>query len=107
MPKRKQKKRPSADDDLDLEAKSPRGPDFSEERGQPSPAAKQAAPRDEDDDDFGDLSGIADANGPYEPDPQEVDELTDRIFGSVLSRFGWEMHDGRLEHTGDRDRQRR
>ncbi len=36
-----------------------------------------------------------------EPDPREVDSITERIFGSVLSRYGWERHGSRIEHVGE------
>jgi len=39
-------------------------------------------------------------------DRREVDQLTDRIFSAVLSRYGWEQHGNRIEHVGE-DRRRR
>jgi hypothetical protein len=103
------KKRPIVDDDLELEAPSKLGnPPPAAERDRVSPAGQREAAAFRDDDDFGnELPYVADAHSPHEPDPREVDSMTDRIFGSVLSRFGWERHDGRFEHVGERDRQRR
>ena len=39
-------------------------------------------------------------------DRREVDQLTERIFSAVLSRYGWEQHGNRIEHVGE-DRRRR
>jgi hypothetical protein len=66
---------------------------------------------DREDEDFEDagFNVISDARAPQEPDPREVENLTDRIFGSVLSRYGWERHGDRIEHIGGqqpRDRHR-
>ena len=44
-------------------------------------------------------------SGP-EPDQQEIDSLTDRIFGSVLERYGWSFQGGRVEHVGEDARRR-
>jgi hypothetical protein len=55
------------------------------------------------------FSVVSDARATQEPDPREVDNLTERIFRSVLSRYGWESHGGRIEHIGgpqSRDRHR-
>ena len=52
---------------------------------------------------------VIEAHVPHEPDPREVDNMTERIFRSVLSRYGWERHGSRLEHVGgaqSRNRQR-
>jgi hypothetical protein len=69
-------------------------------------AAKPFAPAEssaQEDDLFGvfDVPAVLDARAPHEPDPHEIDDLTDRIFGSVLSRYGWARHDGRIEHVGE------
>lgn len=63
---------------------------------------------DADGDDALDLASIADSVTPHnsESDSREIDSLTDRIFGSVLSRYGWERHGNRIEHVGE-ERQRR
>ncbi len=50
---------------------------------------------------------IIDTRSPHEPDPREVESITDRIFASVLSRYGWERHEGRIEHVGEEARPRR
>jgi len=52
---------------------------------------------------------VSDARASQEPDPREVENMTERIFRSVLSRYGWERHGGRIEHIGGqqtRDRHR-
>ena len=99
MPKKKKQTKPVVeDDDLEVEATEKVTP------GDAEPAA------DADSDDDYDLSGVpsvADFNTPNEPDPREVDTLTDRIFDSVLSRFGWKSQDGRIEHVGETSRTRR
>ena len=41
-----------------------------------------------------------------EPDPRAVDDVTDRIFGAVLSRYGWERHGNQFEHVGEVRRRR-
>ena len=66
---------------------------------------------DREDEDFEDagFNVVGDDRVPQEPDPREVENLTDRIFGAVLSRYGWERHGDRIEHVGGqppRDRQR-
>ena len=94
MPKKKKKARVE-EDDLELEAEKP--------------SAEKASSGGDFDDDY-DLSGIpsvSDAGSPSEPDPREVDDLTDRIFDSVLSRYGWKSQDGRIEHVGEPTRPRR
>jgi len=57
----------------------------------------------QDDDGFGpeDLLSLADLRSTHEPDPREIDSLTDRIFGSVLSRYGWDIQNGHIEHVGE------
>jgi hypothetical protein len=100
------KKRSQANDELEPEApgKQPPPPP-AEERAYAFASERRGEGSFHEDDDFGtDLSNIADAHSPYEPDPREVDMLTDRIFGSVLSKFGWERHDGRIEHVGEKKR---
>jgi len=88
-------------------------------RGRP-PKTEEAEPeeRDEregreepDEEEFADseFPVVSDARPPQEPDQREVDNLTERIFRSVLSRYGWERHGSRIEHIGgqqSRDRQR-
>jgi hypothetical protein len=55
------------------------------------------------DDGFGsdDLLSLTELPSAHDPDPREIDNLTDRIFGSVLSRYGWQFEDGHIEHVGD------
>jgi hypothetical protein len=102
------KKRSQTDDDIEFEAPAKRGsPASAEDRDPMSSAGRQEDASFRDDDDFGELPNIADSHTPYEPDPEEVDMLTDRIFGSVLSKFGWEKNEGRFEHVGEKDRPRR
>ena len=84
---------------------------------EPRPARRRAEPAEEPDDkptvdsetederEF-DLDVLAESRRANEPDPRAVDNLTDRIFGSVLSRFGWERHGNRIEHVGE-ERSRR
>jgi hypothetical protein len=88
MPK-KRKKAQVEDDDLDLDSEKP-----STEK---APSGGDA----EDDYDLSALPSISDSTGTNEPDPREVDNLTDRIFDSVLSRYGWKSQDGRIEHVGE------
>ena len=52
---------------------------------------------------FEDLNWI-DVRRPHEPDPREVDNMTDRLFKTVLARYGWEQHGGRFEHVGHHSR---
>jgi hypothetical protein len=71
----------------------------------------EAGVREEEDEEAAEaeFSVVADTRVPHEPDPREVDNLTERIFRSVLSRYGWERHGDRIEHVGGsqmRDRQR-
>jgi hypothetical protein len=64
---------------------------------------------DEDGDEDVDLASIADSETPHgkvEPDSREVDSITDRIFSSVLSRYGWERRGERIEHIGEERRNR-
>jgi hypothetical protein len=75
-------------------------------RGRPPKlvAEVQAEPeKQQDDDGFGpeDLLSLADLRSTHEPDPREIDSLTDRIFGSVLSRYGWDIQNGHIEHVGE------
>ncbi|MFB3815058.1 MAG: hypothetical protein ACE14L_13195 [Terriglobales bacterium] len=65
-------------------------------------AAELAAPESEDEEFI-----AAPERTPYGPDPREVDNLTDRIFASVLSRYGWVKQNGRIEHVGERQQVRR
>jgi hypothetical protein len=69
----------------------------------PAAPAEPAAQEEEEEDVFGvfDVPFVADGRSSHEPDPHAVDDLTDRIFGSVLSRYGWERHEGRIEHVGE------
>jgi len=46
-------------------------------------------------------SQVWDVRKSAEPDPRVVESVTDRIFSSVLSRYGWERQDGRIEHVGE------
>jgi hypothetical protein len=62
---------------------------------------------DEEEFDAAELSVVTDLRPPHEPDPREVENVTDRIFKSVLSRYGWELHDGHIEHIGEEHRRRR
>lgn len=48
-----------------------------------------------------DLLNLADLGLNHEPDPHEIDNMTDRIFGSVLSRYGWQVQNGHLEDVGE------
>lgn len=78
------------------------------ERGRhPAPLDKETtALRDAEElDDFDTFD--SDMGPPREPDPREVDDLTDRIFQTVLARYGWEQHGGRIEHVGSRRERRR
>jgi hypothetical protein len=71
--------------------------------------AEETLDGDDDDQDI-DFSSIADSVTPrnVESDAREIDSLTDRIFASVLSRYGWERHGNRIEHVGEeRPRSRR
>ena len=77
-------------------------------RGRPPRATEQLQEEPEkqslrDDEAFGpeDLLSLSDLPSTHEPDPREIDSLTDRIFGSVLSRYGWEFQNGHIEHVGD------
>jgi hypothetical protein len=103
------KKRSKVNEELESDSPSKRGsPRRAEEPDPLFPAGRREEASFRDDDDFDDeLPSIADTHSPHEPDPREVDMLTDRIFGAVLSRFGWERHEGRFEHIGEKDRQRR
>lgn len=76
-------------------------------RGRPPRVAEESPEQTEkpslrEDDAFGpdDLLSLADLQTTHEPDPREIDSLTDRIFGSVLSRYGWEFQNGHIEHVG-------
>lgn len=63
---------------------------------------------DDGDDDL-DLASIADSATPHgqaETDSREVDSITERIFSSVLSRYGWERRGERIEHVGEERRNR-
>ncbi len=69
---------------------------------EPEPVASPAQPQVEADEfDVGELPA---ESHPEEPDPRVVDSVTDRIFASVLSRYGWEKHNGRIEHVGEERR---
>jgi hypothetical protein len=68
----------------------------------PSDPQPQTMPtRIEDPDDESDFELCAETGEPTDPDPRSIDDLTDRIFDSVLSRFGWARHGERLVHTGE------
>ncbi len=69
-------------------------------RGVPAPEPEKPDPEPETDADL-DLAEAAEELRDYEPDPRLVDSLTDRIFASVLSRYGWEQRNGRIEHVGE------
>lgn len=78
----------------------------SEDRDE-EPEAEDAA----DDDQAGNAPALRD-NLPERaeedaPDPREVDNLTDRIFAAVLSRYGWERRGDRIEHVGEERRRNR
>jgi hypothetical protein len=82
-----------------------------EEPGSPGPRGNQPRydeeVRDDEEFDAAELSVVTDLRPPHEPDPREVENVTDRIFKSVLSRYGWELHDGHIEHVGEEHRRRR
>ncbi len=96
MPKKK-KQTPRTDDDLELEEPE------KQERSKPESSGDDG----DDDYDMSGLPSVADIAPRNEPDPREIDNMTDRIFDSVLSRFGWRQHEGRIEHVGETARQRR
>jgi hypothetical protein len=62
--------------------------------------------RDEDDDLEDEIAEFSQTAEASVPDRREVDKLTERIFTSVLSRYGWEQHGNRIEHVGEEDRRR-
>lgn len=81
-------------------------PDLEEEdalEAKPHVKLDDAGDFEADGDDDLDLASIADSVTPrnVESDSREIDSLTDRIFGSVLSRYGWERHGNRIEHVGE------
>jgi hypothetical protein len=90
-------KKPARKESVEPEAPEPRGrqPKYEDEE------------RDDEEFDAAELSVVTDLRPPHEPDPREVESVTDRIFKSVLSRYGWELHDGHIEHVGGEHRRRR
>ncbi len=68
-------------------------------------AHEQAKDDDEEDEDFGELAvELRTPSRDAEVDQRQVESVTDRIFGSVLSKYGWQMDDrGRFEHVGEED----
>jgi len=67
-------------------------------------SAPAGGPEIEDEDadmDLDDVPMLAGAQRSDEPDSRAVDDVTDRIFGAVLSRYGWERHGNRIEHVGE------
>jgi hypothetical protein len=96
----------------ETEAPRRRGRPAKSETAEPVLRADREDREDREDDDLEDAGFlvVSDARAPQEPDPREVENVTDRIFRSVLSRYGWESHGGRIEHIGGqqaRDRLRR
>jgi hypothetical protein len=68
-------------------------------------------PEDEDGeeaDDWGSdaASHLTPAEATSAADRREIDQLTERIFSAVLSRYGWEQHGDRIEHVGEVRRRR-
>lgn len=87
-------------------------PDPPADDEEPVPSLKSGEEAEEDEEEEKDDwegepgSPSAQSESPSPADRREVDELTDRIFASVLSRYGWEQHGDRIEHVGE-DRRRR
>lgn len=104
-------KRKSAHEDKQLAARPRPRKREDEEPGEDEPEVS-AAPavddeqKDEDEDeDSGDASfDLRTSSRDAEVDQRQVESVTDRIFGSVLSKYGWQMDDrGHLEHVGEED----
>ncbi len=92
---RKKEKQPKLEEELEVDARAETAAVSS------APDLDGARKRDEDEDVDLEGSGVFDAEAAGEPDPQAIDDLTDRIFGSVLSRYGWQRHGNRIEHVGE------
>jgi hypothetical protein len=95
MPNRKKGRNPGLEEEDEFDSK----PDMKQ---------NDTGDLDSDGDETLNFASIADSVTPRdgESDSREIDSLTDRIFGSVLSRYGWERHGNRIEHVGE-ERQRR
>ncbi len=70
----------------------------------PQPAAK---PSESDDQEFSwdEIPGI---EVPGEPNPVEVERMTNQVLDHVLARFGWARNErGQVEHVGEEQEDRR
>jgi hypothetical protein len=101
--KNKKGRKPDWEEEDDIQPVRKSAPD-----GEDLDESNEAADADDGELDLAAISESVTPQGSNEPDPGEVDNLTDRIFTSVLSRFGWERHGSRIEHVGEeRQRNRR